>query len=140
MLFLCFCFFGHLLSVLHEFLHVASGSSLLVYELVVELDLALGMRLELNELLERNSVSASTTVEPKFVDHLLIDFIGLTHGVVVELQSHVLTLSDKLELTSQIRDLQWVKVQDHLKELSSITSALIEVDRIHGCSADEDVG
>lgn len=117
----------HLGSIRNVLLLVQGGSALCINELVVGNQPLFGVRLELNQLLERDDLVLTVGVKPDLVDHLTVDSACVGKRIIVELQAHELGLRDEAKLSSQIWDLRWVHLQDHIKESCPITLALVEL-------------
>ena len=105
---------------------VKGGLALGINELVVAANQLLGVRLELDHLLDSDSAALTAAVKPKVEDSLLVDALRLTQLVVIEFEAHELFISHKLELSAEVRDTSRVKVLDTLEEARTVAATLVE--------------
>ena len=66
-------------------------------------------------------------MHPKSVDHLFVDMLWLTNLVIVKAESHELIRCHQLKLSTEVRDLSWVQLQDYIEESCSTAFTFIKL-------------
>ena len=78
-------------------------------------------------------------MHPKLEDSLLVYTVRSAKLIIVEAQSHELLLCDKGQLTTKVRNLGRIELQDYLEESCTISLTFVKLLLAESDSCNEDV-